>query len=324
MTSNENLLKKMFSVKQKSGGGVFIAFIILVIILSVFSKEFLTVGNLTNVLRQSVYVSIIVFGATFVMAMGGIDLSVGSTLAISSLVVGDLMLHGVNVYLAIVLALLLGGAIGLINGLLIDKVNIAPFISTMAVMTITRGAIMVYTQGVPKAGLNQEGFQVLGQGYIGILPVPVVITMIVFAIAYFLLNWTRYGRYTLSIGSNSEASKLVGINISKIRLITYALTGFMAALSGILLTSRMESAMPTSGEGYELDVIAASVIGGTSLSGGKTSIVGTAIGAIMMAVVKNGLNLLRINTFWHKIVIGVIILIAVSIDSINVRRKQKV
>lgn len=318
-----NKLKEKSPSGKSSGKGIYIAFLVLVIALTIFSPAFLSVTNITNVLRQAVYVSVIVYGAIFVMAMGGIDLSVGSTMAICGLAVGELMLSGVNTPLSILIALILGAAIGFFNGFLIDKIKIAPFIATMATMTITRGVINVVTKGIPQSGLNSENFTVFGQGTIGIIPIPVIIALIIFAIAYFLLNWTRFGRYILSIGSNVEAARLVGINISKMKLLVYSLTGLMSALAGILLTARMESAMPDAGEGYELDVIAAAVIGGTSLDGGKASLVGTAVGALLMAVVRNGLNLLSINTFWHKVVMGVIILIAVSIDRISAQRNKK-
>jgi ribose transport system permease protein len=302
------------SLTKSSSFGIFIAFVLLVVGLSIASPTFLTFSNITDVTRQAVFIAIIAFGATFVIGMGGIDLSVGANLALSSLVAAHMMLSGLNVYLAVVGGLIFGALIGMINGVLIAKVGITDFIVTMSVMVICRGIINVYTEGIPMTGLVDPGFQFFGQALLGPLPMPVVITILVFGLCYFLMYKTRFGRYTLSIGSNAEAARLVGINIPSIKIMVYAFTGLLAALSGILLTSRLEAAMPEAGGGYELDVIAAVVMGGTSLSGGKASLVGTAIGAILMAVVRNGLNLLNVNTFWHQVVIGSIILIAVAAD----------
>ena len=230
--------------------------------------------------------------------------------------------HGVNIYVAVLLAAFLGIIIGIINGILIAQFGMADFIATLAIMSILRGLVMVYSQGIPIYGLRFPQFQYLAQAFIGPIPVPIIITVLIFIIGYYLLYRTKFGRYTISIGSNLEAAKLVGINIKKIKIMVYSFTGLLAAVSGILLTSRLEAATPEAGSGYELDVIAATVIGGTSLSGGKGNLLGTAIGAVLMAIVRNGLNLLNVNAFWHQVVIGIIILIAVGIDRLSSIRKQ--
>ncbi|WP_291300490.1 ABC transporter permease [Desulfosporosinus sp. BICA1-9] len=316
-------LKDMLSKSiSGSGGGIIIAFCLLIVILSIASPHFMTVSNITIIIRQAVFVAIIGFGMTFVIGMGGIDLSVGATMSICGLVAADLILKGQNIFFAILVALIIGTFIGFINGLLISKVGIADFITTLAIMSILRGIIMVYSKGMPIYGLRFPELQYLAQGFIGPVPVPVLLTVISMILCYYLMYRTKFGRYTLSIGSNSEAARLVGINITKIKILVYSLTGLLAAIAGVLLTSRLEAAMPEAGMGYELDVIAATVIGGTSLSGGKASLIGTAVGAVLMAVVRNGLNLLNINVFWHQVVIGSIILIAVGIDrfsSINLK-----
>lgn len=306
-----------------SAGRILPVFVLIVAALSLTANDFLTVDNITNVLRQMVFVSVIAFAATFVIGMGGIDLSVGATTALTGLFMADLILQGVNIYLAVLAGLLLGSLIGLVNGLLIDRLGISPFICTLAAMIILRGVIMVYSQGVPLTGLGFPEFQWFGQGSIAGVPVPVLAMVLVFAVCWYLLYRTKYGRYVLSIGSNREAARLVGIGMSRIQVSVYVMTGFAAALAGLLLTSRLEAAMPEAATNYELDVIAAVVIGGTSLSGGKASLAGTAIGAALMAVVRNGLNLLNVNTFWHQVVIGSIILIAVSFDSLSARRRAK-
>ncbi|MFK4533414.1 ribose transport system permease protein [Bradyrhizobium ottawaense] len=307
-----------------SGGasGIVIALIVLIVALGVASPRFLSVGNLTDITRQAVFVAIIAFGATLVIAMRGIDLSVGSTLAFTGLIAADLMNRGFNPYVSVAASLALGTLIGVVNGVLVAKVKIADFIVTMAMMVITRGLIMVYTEGIPLTGLSNPSFQVFGQGFVGFVPMPVLVTILTFAGVYFLLYQTRFGRYTLSIGSNPEAARLVGIRIDRIKIAVYALTGLLAALSGVLLTSRLEAAMPEAGEGYELDVIAAVVMGGTSLAGGKASLLGTAAGAVLMAVVRNGLNILNVNTFWHQVVIGAIILLAVCADKFGGRSRD--
>ncbi|WP_460798685.1 ABC transporter permease [Microbacterium sp. GXF0217] len=303
-----------------SAGRIFIVFLIVVIALSLVSPAFLSVDNLVNVTRQMVYVSIIAFAATFVIGLGGIDLSVGANVALTGLVMADLMLNGVNIYLALVIGLIFGSVYGLINGLLINRLSIAPFIATLATMIIGRGIIQVYSGGVPKTGLGFPEFQVWGQGAILGIPIPVLVMVAVFAAGFYLLYRTKFGRFTLSIGSNREAARLVGIPVPRVEILVYVMTGLAAAIASILLTSRLEAAMPEAATNYELDVIAAIVIGGTSLAGGRASLVGTLIGAALMAVVRNGINLLNVNTFWQQVVIGGIILIAIAYDGIANRR----
>lgn len=305
--------------------GVYIVFIILCVIITIGSHGvFLGIKNITNVLRQTVWVGIMTFGACFVFCLGGIDLSVGSTYGAVGIVISILMVtFKVPAILAIIIGLALGAGIGLINGLLVYKVGIVPFIATMAIMTTTRGLLEVATKGVPISGVDAPIMRFLGQGYVGIIPIPVIVAIIFFAFCAYLLKKTRFGRYCLSIGSNAEAAALVGINVNKIGILAYVFTGLACALSGILVTGRLEGAMPTGGEGFELDVIAAAVIGGTSLNGGKASMVGCLIGALLMAVVRNGMNLLHISTYWHEVVMGLIIIIAVIVDQLGTNYAKK-
>lgn len=305
--------------------GVYFVFVLLVIIISIGSNGiFLRVQNITNVLRQTVWVGLMTFGACFVFSLGGIDLSVGSTYGAVGIFISLLMVNlDVPAVIAITAGLVLGAAIGLINGILIYKVHIVPFIATMSVMTVTRGLLKVATKGVPISGVDSPIMVFLGQGYIGIIPVPVIVTVIFFLICSYMLKKTRFGRYCLSIGSNAEAATLVGINVHKIGILAYVFTGIACAISGILVTGRLEGAMPTGGEGYELDVIASAVIGGTSLNGGKASMAGCLIGALLMAVVRNGMNLLHISTYWHEVVMGAIIIIAVIVDQLGTRYAKK-
>ncbi|CUX56444.1 ABC transporter permease [Agrobacterium deltaense] len=311
-----------FKFARNSGNaGVYLAFVVLLIGLAFAAPRFFTFGNLTDVLRQAVPIAVIAFGATFVIGMRGIDLSVGSTLALSGLVTANLIVLGYPVALACAGGIAVGAIIGFVNGILITKVGITDFIATMAIMVISRGIVMVYTQGIPIVGASDPSFRMIGQSYVGGIPVPVILTAIVFAIAFYMLYYTRFGRFVLSIGSNPDAARLVGIPTDKVKIGVYVLVGILSAFAGVLLTSRLEAAMPEAGTGYELDVIAAVVIGGTGLSGGRATLFGTVIGAVLMAVVRNALNLLNVNTFWHQVVIGTIILIAVAADRFNRRQK---
>lgn len=305
--------------------GVYFVFIALVVIVAIGSGgTFLRIQNITNVLRQTVWVGIMTFGACFVFSLGGIDLSVGSTYGAVGLAVSFLILGGMPPVIAIIIGIALGAVIGLLNGFLVYKVNIVPFIATMAVMTVTRGLMEVATKGVPISGVNQFTMRLLGQGYLFGIPIPVIIAVIVFLVLYYVLNNTRFGRYCLSIGSNEEAARLVGINVSKYGILAYMLTGITCAIAGVLVTGRLEGAMPTAGEGYELDVIAAAVIGGTSLNGGKASMPGCLLGALLMAVVRNGMNLMHIDTYWHDVVMGIIIVVAVIVDELGTKYSKKI
>ena len=303
---------------SKTKGGVVIAFIVLFILLSILSPYFLSTTNIINVIRQSVFISIIAFSMTFVISMGGIDLSVGGTLAMVGVITACLLKAGVGVFYVVLIGLLLGALIGAINGFLIAILGVTDFIATLAMMTMLRGIIMNITHGVPIFGLRSPSFQYLCQGYIfGAVPTPIIIMIITFIISYYLMYKTKFGRYTISIGSNFEAARLVGINIKKIKILVYTLSGLFSGISGVLLTSRLEAAMPEAGLGYELEVIAATIIGGTGLAGGEGYLLGTALGAVLMVLIRNGLNLLNVSTFWHQVVIGGIILIAVGINKIK-------
>lgn len=319
MNTTKNL-KAVVSGLFNRIGGIVIAFIILCIGLSIASPYFLTLENILIVLRQSLFVMIIAFSMTFVIAMGGIDLSVGAIVAIVGVFVAMMIMSGMHISLVLILGLLAGAGLGAMNGLLISGIGVPPFIATLGMLSVLRGMVMVLTRGVPIYGLPGRLFRYLAQGYVSIIPFPILIAVMLFFISWFLLKKMKFGRYILATGSNEEAAGLVGINIAKIKIIAYTLSGLFSAVSAILLTSRSEAALPEAGVSFELDVIAAVVIGGTSLSGGKANLIGTVIGALVMAIVRNGLNLLSINVFWHQVVIGVIIIIAVSADTIGKKR----
>ena len=287
----------------------------IVLVVSIMEPDFLTLNNLFNILRQVSINALIAFGMTFVILTGGIDLSVGSILALSSAFVAGLMTDGTSALIAVLAGLIVGAVMGALNGMVISLGKVAPFIATLATMTIFRGLTLVYTDGKPITGLSQGGwFELFGRGYFWIFPVPVLTMLISFAVLYFILKKTTFGRYTYAIGGNEEAAKLMGIQVNKVKIMIYSLSGLMAALAGIILTSRLNSAQPTAGTSYELDAIAAVVLGGTSLSGGRGWIVGTLIGALIIGTLNNGLNLLGVSSFFQLVVKGLVILFAVLAD----------
>ena len=291
----------------------FIGLIVLCLILSFITPRFLTVSNLLNVLTQISVNAVIAIGMTFVILTGGIDLSVGSILAFSGAITAYLVKSSGNVFLAIVVGLIIGGFIGLFNGFIISKEKVQPFIATLVTMTIFRGVTYVFTNGIPISGLNLN-FTFIGNERILGMPIPVIITLVIFIIAWYLVNETRFGRYVYAIGGNEDTVKLSGINTDRVKTIVYMISGITASISGVIVTSRIGSASPNAGMGYELDAIAAVVLGGTSLSGGEGTVVGTLIGSMIIGVISNGLNLLNVSPFYQSIVKGIIILLAVLID----------
>ncbi|EHN58470.1 MAG: ribose ABC transporter permease [Oenococcus sp.] len=298
------------------------ALIVLVLIVAILNPAFLDINNLLNLLRQVSINAIIAFAMTFVILTAGIDLSVGSILAFSAAITAQLIVSGVPTVIAVVSGILLGGVAGAINGLLITKGGAAPFIVTLATMTIFRGATYVFTDGSPITGAkitNNYSFQVLGRGYFLGIPVPVIIMFAAFVVLYLLLHRMSFGRKTYAIGGNIKAAFVSGIKTNKILIWIYAISGAAAALAGMILTSRLSSAQPDAGTGYEMDAIASVVLGGTSLAGGKGRISGTFVGALIIGVLNNGMNLLGISSFYQQIVKGVVILIAVLLD----RKKSK-
>lgn len=285
-----------------------IALIILMAVITIINSNFLTANNLLNLLLQVTSNALIAFGMTFVILTGGIDLSVGSILALSSALTAGLLGSGMPVTLAILISLILGCILGMMNGLLISYGKLAPFIVTLATMTIFRGATLVYTNGNPiTKGLSDTFlFQFLGQGYIVGIPFPVIIMFIVFIVLYVLLHKTAFGKSVYAIGGNEKAAYISGVKLNKVKIIIYSISGIMASISGLIITSRLSSAQPTAGASYEMDAIAAVVLGGTSLSGGKGRILGTLIGALIIGVLNNGLNIIGVSAFWQQVVKGTI------------------
>ncbi|MFD8812862.1 substrate-binding domain-containing protein, partial [Streptomyces sp. NPDC059627] len=298
--------------------GALTALIVLVIAMSALSGDFLTTDNLLNVGVQAAVTAILAFGATFVIVSAGIDLSVGSVAALSATVLAwSATSHGVPVFLAVVLAVATGIAAGLVNGFLIAYGKLPPFIATLAMLSVGRGLALVISGGSPIA--FPDSVSHLGDTLGGWLPVPVLVMVLMGLIAAFVLGRTYIGRSMYAIGGNEEAARLSGLRVNKQKLAIYALSGLFAAVAGIVLAARLSSAQPQAANGYELDAIAAVVIGGASLAGGTGKASGTLIGALILAVLRNGLNLLNVSAFWQQVVIGVVIALAVLLDT--VRRK---
>ncbi len=296
-----------------------LALIVLMVVITIINPNFLTTNNLLNLLLQVTANGFIAFGMTFVILTSGIDLSVGSILALSSAITAGLIANGMPVPLAIVVALLLGGVLGMINGLLISFGKLAPFIVTLATMTIFRGATLVYTNGNPitQGMSNSYLFKFLGQGYILGIPFPVILMFVVFIILYVVLHKTAFGKSVYALGGNEKAAYISGIKLNKVKILIYTISGVMASISGLIITSRLSSAQPTAGASYEMDAIAAVVLGGTSLMGGKGRLIGTLIGALIIGVLNNGLNIIGVSAFWQQVVKGVVILIAVMLDRLK-------
>jgi len=281
----------------------------------------MTVSNLLNVAQQTTLVAIIAVGMTFVIITGGIDLSVGSALAFSGVAMATLLQKGVPLGIALLAGLGAGLLCGLINGLLITIGRLPPFIATLGMMSVARGAALVFTGGRPVSGFS-DTFRQIAVGEIFHIPAPVIIMLAVYLIAHFVLTKTKLGRYTYAIGGNEEATILSGVNVRLYKTMVYGLCGMLSGLAAIILTARLNSAQPIAGMMYELDAIAATVIGGTSLTGGEGTIFGTLIGALIIGVLRNGLNLLDISSFVQQIVIGAVIIVAVLFDMVLKANKR--
>lgn len=309
----KNIDLKEFLIKYKSLVGL----LVLITIVTILSPSFLSTKNIFNILRQTSVNGIIAAGMTFVILTGGIDLSVGSILAISGAVCASLLASGQNIIIAVLAALIIGAMVGFLNGFIITKGKLQPFIATLATMTILRGLTLVYTDGKPitlGSGDLAIKFGQIGGGKIFGIPTPALIMILVFTICTFVLKNTQMGRYTYALGSNEEATKLSWLNTDKIKIAVYTISGILASVAGIIITSRLFSAQPTAGDGYELDAIAAVVLGGTSLTGGKGKITGTIIGALIIGVLSNALNILDVSSYYQMMVKGAVILVAVLLD----------
>lgn len=309
----------------KENLGIIVAFLVLCVFLSVFPKtsgSFFTRQNIFNVLRQISTNLFLACGMTMVIILGGIDLSVGSIIALSGCIsAGCVARYNLPLPIALLMGLLVGLLVGMFNGAVISKTTIPAFIVTLATMNIAKGLAYVYTGGSPVRVVTKE-WQFLGAGYVGIFPTPVVILVIVLIITAIIMNKTEMGRHMYAVGGNQQAAEFSGIKVEKVKFFVHAFSGLMAGLAGIVLASRMYSGQPTAGDGAEMDAIAAVVVGGTSMAGGSGKIGGTIIGGLIIGVLNNGLNLLNVNSFWQYVVKGVVILLAVFLDYFRNKGKK--
>ena len=308
------LFSKSGLLEQKS----LIALIVLIAIVSSLSPNFFTLNNMFNILQQTSVNAIMAVGMTLVILTSGIDLSVGSLLALTGAVGASLVATEVNALVAVAASLTLGAGVGAVTGTIVARGKVQAFIATLVMMLLLRGVTMVYTNGSPiNTGFsdNADLFGWFGIGRPLGIPTPVWLMALVFLLTWYMLHHTRLGRYIYALGGNEAATRLSGISVSRVKIIVYALSGMLAALAGTIEVARLSSAQPTAGTGYELDAIAAVVLGGTSLAGGKGRIMGTLTGALILGFLNNGLNLLGVSSYFQMIVKAVVILLAVLVDN---------
>lgn len=291
-----------------------IGFFALLVVMGFLSPAFFTKYNILSVLRQASINGLVAYGMFVVILTAGIDLSVGSTLAVSSMVMAKLITSGMNSPLAILIALLIGAGVGLINGLLISKGRLQPMIATLSTMMAFRGVTLYISNGVPVSRLGEGFIGWIGRGSFGGVPLPVYVLFVVAVIMAFVLKYTVFGKRVYAIGGNIKAASLSGIRVERMIIYVYMISGLLSALAGVILTSRIDSAVPTAGQAYELTAIASVVIGGSSLQGGRGRALGTLVGILIIAVISNGLNLLGTSPYLQQIATGLIIVIAVIFD----------
>lgn len=289
--------------------GLLFTFLILVAVLSLLSDRFLTVGNQVNILRQAAINAIVAVGMTYVILTGGIDLSVGSMLALSVVIGADLLKSEVPVPLAVAATLGIGAGLGLINGLIITRAKIPPFIATLGMFTVARGLALMYTQGQPITGLPGS-FRFMGTGSLLAIPMPIIIAALTYLMGGFVLRRTRYGEYIYMLGDNPNAARLAGVPTFLVGSSVYVVSGICSALAGLILIARLNSAQPTIGLGYEFNAIAAVVVGGTSFAGGEGTLIGTLLGTLLIETLNNGMILLDISPLWEQVAKGVVIALA--------------
>lgn len=295
---------------------ILIILVVLVAILAFINPVFLTPNNLMNIARQVSIVAIVGIGMSYVLISAEIDLSVGSLVGLTGVVAAMAMKDGMPIMVACLFAILISVFCGFLNGVIHTYIKIPSFIVTMGMMNIARGAVLVLTNSYPVTGLP-EGFKMVGRGYILGIPIPVVVMLACYIVGFFVLKYTKFGRSIYAIGGNLEAARLSGISVSKNKVIIHTICGLTAGIAGVVLAARLFSGQPSAGNGMELDAIAAAVIGGTSTSGGKGRLWGTLLGALIMGIITNGMNLMNISTNWQYIMQGTIIIVAVGLDRIK-------
>ena len=315
-------IKKRRSLRNVPQLSIAVTFIAVFFIFSVCTSSFLTVNNMVNMLRQTSTNMIIAIGMTFILILGGIDLSVGSIACLSAIIGSSLMTGSTGagtelfrplpVFPAILIAVTLAALCGLINGLVITGLSLPPFIVTMAMQSIARGAALVYSGGYPVSSLPEGAVQISRGDILGI-PYTVLIMIVILAVMWFVLRRTKFGRYVFAIGGNEECARLSGIRVKKMKVCVYALSGAMAGLAGLLVAFKMASAQPTLGNAYELDAITAAALGGTSLAGGKGNMPGTVLGCLFLTTLSTGFTIMSISPYWQQIFKGIVLIIAISL-----------
>jgi ribose transport system permease protein len=304
------------SILSKRESAIFLALLGISVGITIIAPRFATLRNFYLVSRQISFVAIVAMGELFVILTAGIDLSVGSMVGFSGIIAGISMAAGIPTPIALALSLMAGTALGLINGTLVAYVGITPFIVTLGMLSIARGAIWGITKGWPITEISKS-FLFIAQGDLFGIPASVIIALIIAVFVHIVLRYTVFGRRTFAIGGNEEATALSGINVQKIKLCIYGISGLLSSITGIMLVARFNSAQPSTGQGWELDAIAATVIGGTSLMGGVGSVLGVLIGAAIMGVIRNGLVLMKVSVYWQTLVIGTIIILAAVVDRLK-------
>ncbi|MFA9455339.1 ABC transporter permease [Halalkalibacter sp. AB-rgal2] len=311
--------KKLFKLNQEII--LFLVLIGLIIFFSVMSTSFFTTGNFINITRQVAMLGIIAAGMAMVLLIGGIDLSVASNVALTSVSMGMLIAAGVNPFIAILIGISIGVLVGLINGLIITKVGIPALITTLGMLTIVRGVTFVITDGYPVFGFP-ESIRWFGTGFVMGIPVPVIMMVLVFVLVYILLYKTYIGRHIYALGGNEEAAHLSGINTNKIQLMVYMMSGFFCSIAGLILLGRLNSGQPNALQGFELDVVTAVVLGGVSIFGGQGKLIGVILGVLIMGVLSNGLVILNVGEFYQMVIVGSVLIIAVGADRIFNKKKK--
>lgn len=301
---------------------IYVILVLLFLFFSMVSPSFINANNLINVVRQISMLGIASVGMTFALLVGGIDLSIGSQMSMVAVICSIMMTkYNINPFIACIICLVLTSIVGFFNGIIISKIKMPPLIVTLSTMIIIEGVAFIISKGIPIFGFPQ-GFSILGQGYIGIIPIPVIIMIVVLIIGAVVLNKTYIGRYFYSIGGNEEASRLSGIDVDKIKMLAYILSGLFAGIAGVILLSRTNSGQPTMGKGFEFDVLTAVVLGGVSVNGGVGKISNVISGILIIGVLNNGLVLMGVNTYIQSVIKGVVLLIAVAFDFIQRNKKN--
>ena len=322
----ESKKKSVYALLKKYQ--IFVVLIVVIVILGLINSKFLTLGNFSNIFKQIATNAILAVGMCFVVLTGGIDISVGATLAFVGALSVALTSQGVPIVVVLVISLMVGAGIGMLNGVFISYFRLQPMIVTLAMMSIFRGMTYIFTKGSPiSLNLKISGgaiYKWIGSGTIfGAVPFPLILVVIVYAIAYYVLNKTAYGRHVYALGGNEEAAQLSGINTRRAKTIAYVICGVTAAIAGIIISARVASAQPNAGDSYEMDAIAAVVIGGTSLRGGEGHVLYTIVGAIIIGMLNNFLNLMGVDSYYQVVVKGLVILVAVLADAKAGKSKGK-